>query len=409
MDTRVGKTRALLLLVALFYINSHVDIASVSAGIPSYGKCLSSEVRSFSFHEPPINVSASLADSRTPALAVSGFLEGSSLQGDTVHVVWEEGTRVYHRFCHGGTWSPIRSVATGEQPAIAIDVSGIAHLVFVNEFGGNYEIYYCRWNGTSWSLPRNVSNTSGISAAPSLAIAPDGMPHVVWADNTPGYNVIYHAYWDGMYWINEPIPNAMGGAPAVSVSAGGVVHVVWQDRDAPGAPYEIYYSRWNGKDWSLPENLSDSAAEQSIIPSIATDRNNETSVVWQEKVSGKYAIYYTRGRVGFWSVPEKISDSGAEAYLPSIAAGPSGTVYAGWDESTLALYRQRGMSDATWSPFIFVISDPMGVTDLQLAVDVNGRLYAVWARRVAAENWDIFYQNLSYKLVLPLVLKKFRR
>ncbi|MEM4724953.1 MAG: hypothetical protein QXP01_08075, partial [Candidatus Hadarchaeum sp.] len=181
----------------------------------------------------PFNVSASSTDSRAPALAV---------WGDNVHVVWEERGHVYHRFCRGNTWSPSRSVATGEQPDIVVDSSGMAHVVLVNEFGGNYEIYYCRWNGSTWSLPRNVSNTSGVSSAPAIDVAPNGMLHVAWADNTPGYSVIYHAYWNGVYWINEPIPNALGGAPSVSVDRNGLVHVVWQDRDTPNAPYEIYHS-----------------------------------------------------------------------------------------------------------------------------------------------------------------------
>jgi len=203
-----------------------------------------------------VNVSDSPLDSRAPGLAVAS---------GATHFVWEEDERLYHRSWNGSAWSTSRSIAVGEQPAIGTDFSGRTHVVFVNEFGGNFEIYHCRWTGASWSLPRNVSNTSGVSSSPRLDVASDGTIHVVWADNTPGYNVIYHAHWDGIYWLNEPVPNAFGGAPAVAVSGDGVVHLTWQDRDAPGAPYEVYYSRWTGSSWSLPEDLSDTAAEQSIL------------------------------------------------------------------------------------------------------------------------------------------------
>jgi hypothetical protein len=283
----------------------------------------------------------------------------------------------------------------------------MAHLVLVNEFGGNYEIYYCRWNGSTWSLPRNVSNTSGVSSSPALAIAPDGMLHVVWADNTPGYNVIYHAYWNGTYWLNEPIPNALGGAPTIAVDMNGVVHVAWQDRDTPSAPYEIYYSRWNGANWSLPENLSDSATEQSIIPNIAVDGSSEAHILWQERANNYYTIYYTWGRVGFWSIPERISEDEVDAYLPNAATAPGGNIiYAGWDESTVILYRKRvkAYNSPWWQPTV-VLSDTQGVSDLQLAVSANGGLHAVWAKRVAAGNWDVFYQRLSVELFLPIVLK----
>jgi len=352
-----------------------------------------------------VNISSSAGHSRAPAIAVASSL---------VHVVWEEGSRVYHRMFSGGVWSPSRSVATGEAPAIAIDGSGVAHAVFVNEFNGNYEIYYCRWNGATWTLPRNVSNTSGISSAPSIATESDGTLHVVWADNTPGYSIIYHARWDGTYWLNEPVPHAMGGAPTLAMSAGGIVDVAWQDRDAADLPYDIYFSRWDGEEWSLPENLSDSAAQQSIISSIAAGQNSEAHVTWQERVDGRYVVYYTYGRVGYWSIPEQVSASSADAYLPStvVRALPQeggqparGTVYVGWDESTLALYRWRDTNSGTWSQPNMVLADPLGVADLQLAMDPGGLFHAVWSERVTLDNWEVFYHCLSKIIALPIILK----
>lgn len=410
----VNRARIWLLAV-LLCVSSPLCVSSASpaknAGrsssrdVPCVDQCVGCGMGASAPPGGGLNVSASGIHSRAPAMAVAINL---------VHVVWEEGSRVYHRFSRGGSWSSSRSVATGEQPAIAVDRAGVAHTVFVNEFGENYEVYYCRWNGATWSLPRNVSNTSGVSSAPSIAIEPDGMLHVVWADNTPGYSIIYHAWWNGTYWLNEPVPHAMGGAPAVAVSASGVVDVVWQDRDASDLPYEVYHSQWNGQVWSLPENLSDSAAEQSIIPNVAMGQNDEAHVTWQEKVDGRYAIYYTYGRVGYWSIPERVSGDGADAYLPSAAVRlppqgdgvpVGGAVYVGWDESILAVYRWKSTNDGAWSPPSTVLADSLGVADLQLAIDAGGLFHAVWSERVAEDNWDVFYQCLSKRIVLPVIIK----
>ncbi len=399
-STWLYKPRGLLFITALICLSSLLGSASPAAAGGPLQERPHVEAQAAQLPGHPINVSASLNDSRAPRLAVSGGM---------VHVVWEESSRVYHRFWNGSTWSPSHRVAFGEQPALAVDASGLVHVAFVNEFGGNYEVYHCRWKGASWSLPRNVSNTSGVSSAPGLAVAPDGMIHVVWADNTPGYNVIYHAHWDGTYWINEPVPSAFGGAPAVSVSLDGVVHVVWQDRDAPGAPYEVYYSRWTGNRWSLPEDLSDTAAEQSIIPGVAVGPDGQAHVAWQERVDSRYTIHYTRGFVAYWSVPERLSEGEGEAYLPSLAISAGSSVYVGWDESTSALYRQRGAGDARWSPCTAVIDDAQRVTDLHLIVDAAGQLHAAWTQRVEGGNWDVFYQNLSYRSVLPIAAKRYRR
>ena len=383
-------------LVKFLVLLACLPVSSVSASgrVP----LLSSPVARCQSAVPPsaFNVSDSPASSRAPALAV---------YGSSVHVAWEEGTRIYHRALIQGAWTTSRSVATGEQPALAVDASGVAHLVLVNEFAENYEIYYCRWNGSTWSLPRNVSNTSGVSSSPDIALGPDGVLHVVWADNTPGYSVIYHGYWNGTYWLNEPIPHAVGGAPAISVSPANVVHVVWQDRDAVGAPYEIYHSQLLQGAWSLPENLSDSPGATSVIASLASDRDERTHVTWQERVGPRNAVYYTYGWVGYWSVPECISSQGADAYVPSEAVGPGAAVYIGWDEGVRAVYRQRAGGRDEWSQPATVKSDPSGVTDLVLAIDSQGQFHAVWSNRVTTDNWDVYYQRLSSRLVLPVLIK----
>lgn len=394
------------LLAVLVCVSTRLGVSSASGQAPVPQQRSLPGLSAPNLTAQPFNVSASAAHSRAPALAVAP---------NVVHVVWEEGSRVYHRMARGGLWSASRSVATGEQPAIALDALGVAHVVFVNEFNENYEVYYCRWNGTNWSLPRNVSNTSGVSSAPSIAIDPAGILHVVWADNTPGYSIIYHAYWNGTYWLNEPIPYATGGAPAVAANASGGVDVVWQDRDAPNLPYEIYYCQWNGQEWSLPENLSDTPAEQSVIPTVVADQNDEVHVTWQEKVDGRYVIYYTYGHVGYWSIPEQVSQNHEDAYLPSAVVQPlpqgdgatsGGTVYVGWDESTLAVYRWRRTTAGEWSPPHTVLTDPLGVADLQLAIDARGLMHAVWSERVAVDNWEVFYHCLSQTLTLPVILKK---
>jgi hypothetical protein len=77
----------------------------------------------------------------------------------------------------------------------------------------------------------------------------------------------------------------------------------------------------------------------------------------------------------------------------------------GWDESTLAVYRSKSRAGGEWSPPSTVLTDPMGVADLQLAIDASGLFQAVWSQRIAADNWEVFYQCLSKTLFLPVSLK----
>ena len=134
MKTRLSRAGTLVFLAFLFCINIHVGVALVSRDASPLRQCLPLAWSSSTFDEEPINVSASEDHSRYPVLAVSE---------DTIHVAWEEGERVYHATSAGNTWSSGRSVAVGEQPEIAADAADRAHVVFVNQFGGNYEIYHC--------------------------------------------------------------------------------------------------------------------------------------------------------------------------------------------------------------------------------------------------------------------------
>jgi len=336
----------------------------------------------------PLNISNTGDDSRTPAMAVDG--------SGVVHVVWEEGDRIYHSYGSGQNWSPPSRVATGERPAIAIDGQNRPHVVFANEIGGNFEIYYVRWEGSAWSLPRNVSSTSGVSSNPDIAIADDGTIHVVWADNTPGYSVIYHAKsTNGTLWSNFPIPSANGGVPAIAIGDDGIVHVSWQNLDEEFNCYDIYHSQWDGSAWSLPENISDSLND-STIADMAVAGDNTVHLVWEERVGGNYEVYYSGGWSFNWSVQENVSNSAADSYLPSIAIDGDGTRHVAWEETAsphCISYRKWQVATSSWLESEAIATDPVAVSDPVLFADSAETLHIVWVEYIAPGNWDIFYST----------------
>jgi hypothetical protein len=148
---------------------------------------------------------------------------------------------------------------------------------------------------------------------------------------------------------------------------------------------------------------------QSIIPAVAVGPDGQAHVAWQERLDGKYTIHYTQGFVAYWSVPERLSEGEIEAYLPSLAISAGSTVYVGWDDGTSALYRQRAAGDSQWSPCSAVIDNAVGVTDFHLVIDLAGQLHAAWTQRREGGSWDVFYQNLSYRAVLPIAAKRHGR
>lgn len=345
------------------------------------------------------NVSQTVGESRVPAIAVD--------RRGYVHIVWEEGRYLYHSYWDLVQWSIPWRVTVGEQPSLAIDSNNVPHLLFVNEFRGKYQIYYCQWTGGFWSLPRNISNTSGVSAIPDIAIDSKNTLHFVWTDNSPGYNVIYHGRWTGMFSINMPIPQARGSVASLAIGGDDILHVVWQDRDSLDEPYEVYHTQYAGGSWSLPENLSDSD-NPSTIPDIAVDRDGLAHITWEERVDSRDQVYYAGGRSFFWSLQEAVSNGSGDAYLPSIAVDGRGFSHIAWDQADQLYYRRRLALTLPWLGQQLVSESATGVADVVLAAGPDGAIHAAWAEQLPDGNWEIMYgasePEFRYRGTLPLIV-----
>lgn len=344
----------------------------------------------------PTNVSNSPQISRSPSIAVDSH--------GIIHIAWEEGipSQIYYSYNAGSGWAVPQRVTTGEQPAIAVDPRDVVHLVFVNEIFGNYNVRYVRRTDSGWTIPVIVASTSGISSAPDLAAGDGGMLYAVWTDNTPGYNVIYYAEYSGTIWMNwYPIPSARGSVPAVFYRQ-GIVHVVWQDRDTPADPYEIYYTQKGKSGWTVPENLSDTPSQQSIIADLAVDSSGRAHVGWQEQLSGIYNIYYTRGTPGRWTAPENISGSTSDAALPAITADAEEDIHVVWDESVWLKYRHFSAPVASWGPVVGLWGTE-GIADATIALGRDQVPRVAWAQRDPGGDWEVYESPLAYWLWMPQV------
>lgn len=345
----------------------------------------------------------SAEDARAPTLTVS--------PDGVVHVVWEEGPFLYHRYRDHGVWSQPAFVATGEAPALTIGPDGAVHLVWSNEFGGNYEIYYSVWDEAGWSLPRNVSHTSGVSLAPEVAVGDDGVRHVVWTDNTPGYPVVYHASSsDGLIWSTFPIPSGSGLAPVVALGSQEtitrVLHVAWQDADEVTGRYEVFHTQWDGVDWSLPENVSDSPSRDSRLPDLTTGPDGKAHLVWEE-VAEAAEVYYSGGRQGAWSLQEDVSESGVDSLLPSLAVDEEGNRHVAWDEVSEVL--SRAWRGGSWGDRDMVAANPAGISDPALWVGPGPVLHIAWAEAGESGRWRVYYSfrrlPAAHFLYLPLITR----
>ncbi len=165
--------------------------------------------------------------SATPTLLIS------PLTGET-HAVWVERegyTKIRHSVeATASDWTyETYPVAYGDAPDVEFTQDGVLHIVFENQFMGNWEIYYVKLTpgAERWSLPINGAYTLGESRNPRMTTVPDGVVRIVWQDNTPGYWTIYRGEQCGaelQFFCNRPIPSGRGFGPDILGD-----WIVWQD------------------------------------------------------------------------------------------------------------------------------------------------------------------------------------
>ncbi len=332
----------------------------------------------------PENLANTATDSRVPSLVVTG--------SGTVHVVWEEEDSIYHTSGSSGSWTTPAQAALGDSPSLALDSSDGVLMAFISEIGGIFDVFYARWDGSGWTLPVNVSATSGVSSAPVIASAPGNSLHIIWADNTGGTMALYHGQSsDGSSWSTFPVPNGAGSAPALAVGSDGILHLAWQSADTDTGLDDIWHTQFSGGSWSLPENISATPNEASTAPSLAVAPDNTVHIVWQEALGPNTAIYYVSGQLGDWAQADDVSGTLESAKFPALGINSAGNGFLLWDEGSDIMGRE--LSTATgWSAREQVASDVFGISDPALFIHSN-TVHAAWAEEVSAFNWDIFYST----------------
>ncbi len=150
-------------------------------------------------------------------------------------------------------------------PSLQLDPSGNLCIAWRDVTPGHYQIFFARWNGSSWVNAQgaaltltngNVSNNSGNSFYPSLQLDSSGNPCIAWSDNTPGNDEIFFARWNGSSWVNAQGATLTGTNgnvsnssrcsrhPSLQLDSAGNPCIAWRD-DTSGNT-EIFFARWNG-------------------------------------------------------------------------------------------------------------------------------------------------------------------
>jgi hypothetical protein len=332
----------------------------------------------------PIPIARGLVQAALPSLAYTS--------DGIAHAIWESNGGLYYASqTPNRPWSKPVRVAAGLSPSMVVDKDGVLQVLFANQFAGNYEIYHIRLRGGTWSLPTNVSHTSGYSGRPVLAAARDGTLHAAWMDNTPGYWTVYYGTWSGKFWSSQPVPSARGQVPSLAASPAGTIFLAWQDKVPtkanPSGEYDVLVSELTAGVWTLPSNVSDSPGADSLGVSITATQDGNVHATW---VDQSERIQYCSGRDIYWPEPQVVRQASSPAHAPRIIADSTGYLYIAWDQTETIWTTRARLVPAAWPPPTVVASLTGSLKDVTMALPVAGGPTVGWVQAVGPGGYGVY-------------------
>lgn len=255
--------------------------------------------------------------------------------------------------------------------SLVMDKSGQPCITWEDNAVGNYEIYFAKWNGTSWvnangttltATNGNISNNLGSSFDSSLALDSNGNPNIAWEDNSSGGNrEIYFARWNGAAWVNANgitltatngnVSNNSGGSqyPSLAIDSSDFPNIAWDD-STPGN-YDVYFARWNGSQWINANGITLTATNGNVsnkngvsdYPSLKLDSSGKPFISWEEYVPGQSEIYFARWNGTSWvnaagqiltTTNGNMSNNTSDSRFSSLEIDLSGNPCIAWQDST---------------------------------------------------------------------------
>lgn len=372
----------------------------------------------------PQKISTSTNDNLAPAIVADS--------NGKIHVVWMDApngwssstTTLVHSFWNGAVWSTPTTIASGnfhELPALAADSNGNIHLAWDADTNPSaWQIYYSKYNGTSWSAAVAISgSTAGDTAWDSdIAIDSSGNPHVAYtfipAGTVGNQRFTYYAKFNGASWV-APINLTESGTfhqyPTIAADKVGKVQVAWKSTASDNSSYQIVHREWNGSTFSSTNSVSGVVIQiNEAEPRIITDNNNLAHLVWEERVdplSADFNIKYSK-RNGTWSAPFTVSALGSESAqgVPSVAILRSSVddVLIGWIDKSVSPFKVgfRKFIAAT-SSWDIARSNNINQTSADFPVatmDKWDNVHVAWGELNSSSKYDINYD------AIPLAAKE---
>ncbi len=250
-------------------------------------------------------------------------------------------------------------------------------------------------NGTTFSMPIQISETSKDSAFPQVTMY-DNHVYVAWLERTAGdvTNVFFAKSDDGGTTFGSPLAMTShagnSGIPKIYAS-GNHVYLIWEDNGVKDYDIFLSTSSDSGSTFDAPVNISGNIGN-SGAPQMAVNGNN-VYAVWMDDSSGNFDILFSKSTDGgqTFSKPVNVSETKQDSGYPQLAV-VGNNVYVTWTETitdkNYDIYFAKSTDDGKTFDSPLDISNTPGASGWpQIAVD--GNVYVSWVDNTPG-NFDVY-------------------
>ena len=322
-----------------------------------------------------------------------------------------------------------RTPDNGIQPQVAVDSSGVIHVLFFKGNPAAGDLFYCRSrDGETFSKPVRVNATPGSAVAIGnirggrIAVGPQGQVYVIWngsqtaASQNRGRTPLLFARLNRQGTAFEPDRNlihfayGLDGGSAITTDASGRVYVFWH-APIPGKQGEPFRRVWmtrsedGGKTFSAERIIFDQPTGACGCCSLDAGTNEKGDIfvlfrtAWQTVHRDMYLLesrdhgdHFAGSDIAKWDVSYCVMSS--EAF----ARGVSG-MYAAWEDEKRV---QFGRVDDAGDRVTQVVTAPGSLTQKYpaLAENRSGDVLLAWTEgmrwsRGGSLRWQVFNRSLK--------------
>jgi lysophospholipase L1-like esterase len=168
------------------------------------------------------------------------------------------------------------------RPRITIDVSGKIWVFWSGNVHGREAILSSTFDGGQWTAPNPINRESGAPhILPDVGLDSNGFPWITWCSFDGDDYEIYYSFWNGFQWSGQEKVTENSDSdihPRVSFTPGGIPIFVWGKSN--GIQSSLVCRLKHTDSWSREIVLSQSEVETSQPPKVLTHKN-EVAFVWQ--------------------------------------------------------------------------------------------------------------------------------